>query len=128
MAIINVHNKKRGITYVYDSFSYWDKELKQPRSKRRLLGRRDPDTGELVPTRKRAAASTATPANADSHTDYATLYRRSRKTIREKDALILALRRELAKARRLLSRQAKGIAKAVETLNVLEQAVEASHG
>ena len=127
MAIIDVHNKKRGITYVYDSHSYWDKELKQPRSKRRLLGRRDPDTGELVPTRKRGAAPSAAPANADSDTDYATLYRRILKTIRPKDALILRLRRELAEARRLLSRQAKGIAKAVEALNVQEQTSEASH-
>lgn len=127
MAIINVHNKKRGVTYVYDSFSYWDKELKQPRSKRRLLGRRDPDTGELVPTRKRGAASSATPANADSDTDYATLYKRSQKTIREKDALILCLRGELAEARRLLSRQAKCISKAVDTLNGAEQTREASH-
>ena len=127
MAIIDVHNKKRGITYVYDSFSYWDKELKQPRSRRRLLGRRDPDTGELVPTRKRGTASSATPASADSDTDYATLYRRSQKAIREKDALILRLRGELAAARRLLSRQARSMAKAVEALNVQEQTSEASH-
>jgi len=127
MAIIDVHNKKRGITYVYDSHSYWDKELKQPRSRRRLLGRRDPDTGELVPTRKRGTASSATPASADSVTDYATLYRRIQKTIREKDALILRLRGELAAARRLLSRQARCMAKAVEALNVQEQTSEASH-
>ena len=127
MAIIDVHNKKRGITYVYDSFSYWDKELKQPRSRRRLLGRRNPDTGELVPTRKRGATPSAAAAAADSDTDYATLYRRSQKTIREKDALILDLRRRLAEARRLLSRQDKGIAKALETLNGLNEAAEARH-
>ena len=127
MAIIDVHNKKRGITYVYDSHSYWDKELKQPRSRRRLLGRRDPDTGELVPTRKCGTASSATPASADSVTDYATLYRRIQKTIREKDALIFRLRGELAAARRLLSTQARCMAKAVEALNVQEQTSEASH-
>ena len=127
MAIIDVHNKKRGITYVYDSFSYWDKELKQPRSRRRLLGRRNPDTGELVPTRKRGTTPSAAAAAADSDTDYATLYRRSQKTIREKDALILDLRRRLAEARRLLSRQDRGIAKALETLNGLNEAAEARH-
>lgn len=127
MAIIDVHNKKRGITYVYDSFSYWDKELKQPRSRRRLLGRRDPDTGELVPTKKREVAPSASSARPDSDTDYATLYRRSQKAIREKDALIFRLRGELAAARRLLSRQARYMAKAVEALNVQEQTSEASH-
>ena len=127
MAIIDVHNKKRGITYVYDSFSYWDKELKQPRSRRRLLGRRDPDTGELVPTRKREVAPSVSSARPDSDTDYATLYRRSQKAIREKDALIFRLRGELAATRRLLSRQARCMAKAVEALNVQERTSEASH-
>ncbi|MBQ7649712.1 MAG: hypothetical protein IJS15_02070, partial [Victivallales bacterium] len=94
---------------------------------RRLLGRRNPDTGELIPTRKRGATPSAAAAAADSDTDYATLYRRSQKTIREKDALILDLRRRLAEARRLLSRQDKGIAKALETLNGLNEAAEARH-
>ena len=44
---------KNGTTYVYDSVSYWDKDLKQPRSKRKLIGKLDPDTGEVVPTGKK---------------------------------------------------------------------------
>ena len=126
MAIIDSYNKKRGVTYVYDSFSYWDKELKQPRSKRRLLGRRDPDTGELVSTRKPKTMA-VTPADADSDPDYATLYRRGQKILREKDALILGLRRELAEARRRLLKKSKGIAKAVETLNGLTSPEEQAH-
>ena len=43
---------KNGITYVYENESYWDKEKKQPRSKRRLIGHIDPATGEIVPNRK----------------------------------------------------------------------------
>ena len=27
MAIVKVHNKARNVTYVYESVSYWDKEL-----------------------------------------------------------------------------------------------------
>ena len=53
MAIVKVHNRTRGVTYVYESHSYWDKELKQPRSKRKLIGKVDPKTGETVPTGKR---------------------------------------------------------------------------
>ena len=37
-SIIKKLNKQTGITYVYESESYWDKEKKQPRSKRRLIG------------------------------------------------------------------------------------------
>jgi len=39
-------------TYVYDAESYWDKEKKQPRQRRVYLGKRDPKTGEIIPTQK----------------------------------------------------------------------------
>ena len=53
MAQIKQYNKKTGVTYVYESHSYWDKERKQHRSDRKLIGKIDPDTGEIVPTRKK---------------------------------------------------------------------------
>ena len=53
MAIINQYDKRSGVTYVYESKSVWVPELKQSRSNRTLIGRRDPETGEIVPTRKR---------------------------------------------------------------------------
>ena len=60
MAIIKQTNKKTGITYVIDSESYWDKEKQQPRSRRKIIGKIDPATGEVVPTnrhQKRKAVS-----------------------------------------------------------------------
>ena len=50
MSMVKQLDKRSGITYVYESVSYWDKEKKQPRSKRTLIGRLDPTTGEIVPT------------------------------------------------------------------------------
>ena len=50
MSTVKQLDKRSGITYVYESVSYWDKEKKQPRSKRTLIGRLDPTTGEIVPT------------------------------------------------------------------------------
>ena len=50
MSYVNQFDKRSGITYVYESISYWDKEKKQPRSKRKLVGRLDPETGEIIPT------------------------------------------------------------------------------
>ena len=50
MSIIKQFDKRSGITYVYESISYWDKEKQQPRAKRKLIGRLDPITGEVVPT------------------------------------------------------------------------------
>jgi hypothetical protein len=53
VARVKLYNKKYNVTYVYDSVSYWDPELKQPRSKRKLIGKIDPDTGEIIPTSPR---------------------------------------------------------------------------
>ena len=50
MAIIHQKDKRSGITYVYESKSVWDKEKKQSRSKRTLIGRLDEATGEVIPT------------------------------------------------------------------------------
>ena len=50
MSIVKVYNKKVGVTYVYESESYWDKDKQQPRNRRRLIGKVDPATGEIVPT------------------------------------------------------------------------------
>lgn len=69
MGIIYQTDKRSGITYAYESVSVWDKELKQSRAKRKLIGRVDPDTGEIVPTdgrcRKRSPYYKNEPGNAD---------------------------------------------------------------
>ncbi|HCE77620.1 MAG TPA: hypothetical protein DEP61_01655 [Lachnospiraceae bacterium] len=57
MATIKQYNKKTGTTYVYESHSYWDKERKQHRSDRKLIGKIDPETGEIVPTKKKKTAA-----------------------------------------------------------------------
>lgn len=49
MAILKYANQS-GVVYAYESISEWDPEKKQSRSKRKCLGRVDPDTGEIIPT------------------------------------------------------------------------------
>lgn len=104
MSIVKVYNKERDITYVYDSYSYWDKEKKQPRSKRKLIGKIDPESGEIVPTGKRgrskSSPSPATDAGTHSDTNYAALYEQSVNTISDKDALISELKQEVAVLRK----------------------------
>jgi len=53
-AIVNQFDKRSGITYAYESISYWDKKKKQSRCKRTLIGRVDKETGEIIPTKKRS--------------------------------------------------------------------------
>ncbi len=49
-AIVYQTDKRSGITYAYESISHWDKEKKQSRSKRTLIGRVHKETGEIMPT------------------------------------------------------------------------------
>jgi len=60
MAQVKQFDKRSGITYVYESKAYWDKEKHQSRCTRTLIGRFAPDTGEVLATdgrgRKRKAA------------------------------------------------------------------------
>ena len=52
-AIVYQTNKLTGITYAYQSVSYWDRDKKQSRAKRVCIGKVDPATGAIVPTRKK---------------------------------------------------------------------------
>ncbi len=49
---VNHVNKKTGVTYVYESESYWDKELKQSRNRQVCVGKLDPVSGDFVPSRR----------------------------------------------------------------------------
>ena len=50
MGIVYQTDKRSGITYAYENKSFWDPELKRSRSKRKLIGRVDPVTKEIMPT------------------------------------------------------------------------------
>jgi hypothetical protein len=52
MAILFQKDKRVGITYAYENESYWDKDKQQPRSKRKLIGRLDEESGNIVPTKR----------------------------------------------------------------------------
>jgi transposase len=52
-SIVYQQNKKTGVVYAYENRPFWDSEKKQSRSTRKLLGKLDPSTGNIVPTRGR---------------------------------------------------------------------------
>ena len=92
MAIIYQHDKRSGITYAYESQSYWDKEKKTSRAKRTLIGRVDSETGEIVATDGRGRKEKAEKAPGG---DYKTLYEILLKKCSAQEALIAALKEEL---------------------------------
>lgn len=81
MSRVYVLNKKNGITYVYESSNYWDKEKKQSRSKRVCIGKLD-DNGNLVPSKRLQSVPVAStpvkqgpvPAVAVKHSYYGATY------------------------------------------------------
>ncbi len=52
-AVVYQKNTKTGVTYVYESISRWDKGKRQSRAIRKCIGKLDPSTNEIIPTRKR---------------------------------------------------------------------------
>ena len=99
MGIVYQTDKRSGITYAYENKAYWDKEKKQSRSKRTLIGRVDPETGKIVPTDGRCKMRS--PSNQDKES-----YQMP-KTLKECRAEILrlleenqSLKEQLAKAQK----------------------------
>lgn len=68
--IVHQTDKRSGITYAYQSVSHWDKDKKQSRARRTLIGRVDTATGEINPTdgRNRKAEDGTAPVNRGSKT------------------------------------------------------------
>ena len=107
-------------SYVYESHSYWDKELKQPRSNRKLIGKVDPETGETVPTGKRGRRKGSTNREIESISHGVTPSSASSDQtaiISEKDAIIRDLKKQLADANKEITRYKRLITKATKLLS-----------
>lgn len=110
MSIVKLKDKRSGTTYVYESESYWDKEKKQPRSRRKLIGKLDGETGEVIPTRKSGRKRPSEKeVEENSSPELATGYIR---TIAEKDERIQTLEAE----NRELKKQKQDILETLEAL------------
>ena len=100
MAIIKQYHAASNTIYVYESTSYWDQEKKQPRSKRRLIGKVDPVTGETVPTgkpgrrSKKNDSSVTAPADTSSEEKYKVQIAEQQEQIRQLTERVLELQRQ----------------------------------
>ena len=66
--------------------NYWDKEKKQSRSKRKLIGKIDPVTGEMIPTSSRGR-----PRKSEDPENYKALYEKAQKELEVKEKRIAEL-------------------------------------
>ena len=92
MAIIKQYHKDTDTTYVYESISYWDPEKKTSRAKRKLIGRVDPDTGEIIPTDGRNRKKEV----LKDDKDYKKLYEKLLQKVEAQNALIESLKKQLS--------------------------------
>ena len=96
MSLVKLKDKRSGVTYVYESESYWDKEKKQPRNRRKLIGKLDETTGEIVPTGKsgrKKSAETTPETTAEPITKHL-------EVIAEKDEQIQQLKAQIRQLKR----------------------------
>ena len=112
MAIIKQLNKKTGITYVYESHSFRDKTTKKPRSTRKLIGRIDDATGEIIPTRIKRNINTTASEDANNITTNKDDAAVSLDIVKEKDAIITEQRRQISS----LLKEKEELAKELEHL------------
>lgn len=112
------YNKKTGVTYVYEVLeNYWDKERHQARNKRRMIGKIDPATGEMIPTGKRGRTKNqgnkehGSALSSVEQIDYRKLYAEMKHEVTKKE-------KELAGSRRRLLR---GVQEALEEIEVIRK-------
>lgn len=95
MAIIKQYDKRSGITYVYDSKSFYDKEKKCSRAKRTLIGRLDPESGEIIPTDGRNKGAKSKPSIPSPDIDKDKRIQELTDEVRQLKLQIVALKKEL---------------------------------
>lgn len=109
MSLVKLKDKRTGTTYIYESESYWDKEKKQPRSHRKLIGKLDEETGEIIPTggtrKKSSKKETGESGSQEPVTEYI-------RAIAEKEEQLRALKEE----NRVLLKEKQDILKTLEAL------------
>lgn len=155
MAIVKQYHKDTNTVYVYDSQYYYDKEKKQSRSKRKLIGKIDEETGQIIPTGKRGRKK-KTPAaydtrSADAVADNSELQelrlkaeeqenenillrihmesmeKRYRKLLAEKDDTVRELQAQVKKLEGAVGRTKSLLKKAADSLDDAWPAREGAH-
>lgn len=112
--IVYQTDKRTGIKYAYESVSYWDKEKKQPRSRRKYIGRVDPKTNEIIRGR-REKGDDASSFSVDTDS-YTKAIERLKLQVSEKSGEIAKLKAELNSCRALLREYKKAVSKVSSVL------------
>ena len=69
MSIVKSYSKQNDTTYFYEQDYKWNPVTKRPEGTRKLIGKLDPKTGEMVPTGKRGRPKKESDAQAADKED-----------------------------------------------------------
>lgn len=72
--ISSSYNKVTGTEYIYETTIYFDDELNQKVRKRKVIGKKDPTTGETISTGKRGRKRSVPEITSEPAPDYKQLY------------------------------------------------------
>ena len=104
--IVYQTDKRTGIKYAYSSESYWDKEKQQPRSRRKYIGKVDPETGEII---RKGEERKGKPGPGEELPEHVV-------TLREQNAALIQQAREQEARIRQLERQNEQMRKALRSV------------
>lgn len=101
-SIVHITNKRSGVTYVYRSESYWDKQKKAPRNRRTLIGKVDPVTGDVVETKKRKHTQTDEVSAKLTPTYYEAMLEGMRTRLKSISSILVQLQSAISEADKFL--------------------------
>lgn len=111
MSIVYQTNKTTGITYAYEATSVWIPELKQPRSKRKYLGRVD-EYGNIIPScGKRGRKQSSGPSKTENKQNQE--LEAAKKTIQLQTQRILELEAEIRKLQNIIRKSVNSLSEAL---------------
>lgn len=116
MSITKSRDNRTGTVYVYESESYWDKEKKAPRNRKKLIGKLDEATGEIISTGKRGRKLKAEQQGTAKdgtleQMDYKKLYESCMENLQQKQRQIMELNSEVSELKKELKKQGNTLEK-----------------
>lgn len=115
-SIIHITNKTSGITYAYESHSYWDKDAKAPRTRRVYLGRVD-ENGNIIPKKNKSSSDSDGNQSTTDTTDYKRLCEKLSTQNSVLQAKVDSLEASLSAAQKALTRLYKLLDSQKESLD-----------
>lgn len=122
MPRVQQYDKRAKVTYVYDADYIYNPETKQGRYKRTIVGKIDPETGDIVPCGKPGRPKKKVEEISDNGTDYKTLYDDSVHMISSLEKKLESQKERLAtleQANRTLTKQLGACKKKLDSISAI---------